>query len=75
MEPLQVKNESSNSIKILSVNKKNTLYITALRTKPFLLLAGISGTGKSQKVQELAFMTCQKVLCVKRVVQHQEIIV
>lgn len=35
-----------------------TIYITALRTKPFLLLAGISGTGKSQKVQELAFMTC-----------------
>lgn len=34
--------------------------ITALRTKPFLLLAGISGTGKSQKVQELAFMTCPK---------------
>ena len=33
-------------------------FITALRTKPFLLLAGISGTGKSQKVQELAFMTC-----------------
>ena len=35
-----------------------TIYITTLRTKPFLLLAGISGTGKSQKVQELAFMTC-----------------
>lgn len=35
-------------------------YITALKTKPFLLLAGISGTGKSQKVQELAFMTCPK---------------
>lgn len=33
-------------------------FTTALRTKPFLLLAGISGTGKSQKVQELAFMTC-----------------
>lgn len=32
--------------------------ILALRTKPFLLLAGISGTGKSQKVQELAFMSC-----------------
>ena len=32
--------------------------ITILKTKPFLLLAGISGTGKSQKVQELAFMTC-----------------
>ena len=35
-------------------------YITSLKTKPFLLLAGISGTGKSQKVQELAFMTCPK---------------
>lgn len=33
-------------------------FISSLRTKPFLLLAGISGTGKSQKVQELAFMTC-----------------
>ncbi|OYP54280.1 McrB family protein [Segatella bryantii] len=35
-------------------------FITSLKTKPFLLLAGISGTGKSQKVQELAFMTCPK---------------
>lgn len=35
-------------------------FLTALRTKPFLLLAGISGTGKSQKVQELAFMSCPK---------------
>ena len=33
-------------------------YIEAIKSKPFLLLAGISGTGKSQKVQELAFMTC-----------------
>ena len=38
--------------------KSNQDFITALRTKPLLLLAGISGTGKSQKVQELAFMTC-----------------
>ncbi|MBO7597398.1 MAG: AAA family ATPase [Bacteroidales bacterium] len=29
-------------------------YITAIRTKPFLLLAGISGTGKSRIVRELA---------------------
>lgn len=36
-------------------------YLTALRTKPFLLLAGISGTGKSRKVQELAFMSCPEV--------------
>lgn len=35
-------------------------FITALRTKPFLLLAGISGTGKSRKVKELAYMTCKK---------------
>jgi hypothetical protein len=29
-------------------------YFTALRTKPFMLLAGISGTGKSRIVRELA---------------------
>lgn len=34
--------------------------LTALRTKPFMLLAGISGTGKSRLVKELAFMTCLK---------------
>lgn len=36
--------------------------ISAIKVKPFLLLVGISGTGKSQKVQELAFMTCPKKL-------------
>lgn len=30
------------------------LYITAIKSKPFLLLAGISGTGKSRIVRELA---------------------
>lgn len=34
--------------------------INALRTKPFLLLAGISGTGKSRKVLELAYHTCAR---------------
>ena len=29
-------------------------YLTALRTKPFMLLAGISGTGKSRIVREIA---------------------
>ena len=44
-------------------NDSSTLsFMTALRTKPFLLLAGISGTGKSQKVQELAFMSCPESL-------------
>lgn len=31
-----------------------TLYLSAIRTKPFLLLAGISGTGKSRIVRRLA---------------------
>lgn len=30
----------------------------ALRTKPFAILAGHSGTGKSQMVRRLAYMTC-----------------
>lgn len=31
---------------------------TAIQTKPFIILAGISGTGKSRLVRELAFKTC-----------------
>ncbi len=37
-------------------------YITAIRTKPFLLLAGISGTGKSRIVRKLAQATVTKEL-------------
>lgn len=38
-----------------SLNKDKFLpYLTALRTKPFMLLAGISGTGKSRIVREMA---------------------
>lgn len=33
-------------------------YFTAMRTKPFLLLAGISGTGKSRIVKKMAFDSC-----------------
>ncbi len=32
--------------------------LTAMRTKPFLLLAGISGTGKSRIVKQMAFESC-----------------
>lgn len=32
--------------------------IRAMRTKPFLLLAGISGTGKSRIVKQMAFDSC-----------------
>lgn len=43
-------------------NKSINAYLTAIRTKPFLLLAGISGTGKSRIVRELAFKSCPKYL-------------
>ena len=39
---------------ILSVPPLFIPYITAIKSKPFLLLAGISGTGKSRIVRELA---------------------
>ena len=38
-----------------SINKK---LLVSLRTKPFLLLAGISGTGKSRIVKEMAYASC-----------------
>ena len=37
-----------------SISKLYRPYITAIKSKPFLLLAGISGTGKSRIVRELA---------------------
>ena len=40
--------------KEFSIKPKYIPYSTALRTKPFMLLAGISGTGKSRIVRELA---------------------
>lgn len=45
-----------------SQNNKYRPYLTAIRTKPFLLLAGISGTGKSRIVREFAFKSCPKCL-------------
>ncbi|MDP2188802.1 MAG: hypothetical protein Q8J69_08985 [Sphingobacteriaceae bacterium] len=33
-------------------------YFNAIQTKPFILLAGISGTGKSRLVRKLAYKTC-----------------
>ena len=38
--------------------KSNISYLRAMRTKPFLLLAGISGTGKSRIVKQMAFDSC-----------------
>ena len=40
-----------------SIKKSHIQFLTALRTKPFMLLAGISGTGKSRIVRKLAQAT------------------
>ena len=52
---------SSNSAKV-SVQGFFFQYLTALRTKPFMLLAGISGTGKSRIVRKLAQATVTEEL-------------
>lgn len=54
------KDFSYNEIDSIALKGEYNPFLSAIKTKPFLLLAGISGTGKSQKVQELAFMTCPK---------------
>lgn len=50
-------NFPSNTIHYSKINNnmsKSDVFLTALRTKPFMLLAGISGTGKSRIVRKLA---------------------
>lgn len=46
-----------NSLKTHSSEYTHAIKL-AIQTKPFVLLAGISGTGKSRIVQELAFKSC-----------------
>ena len=49
--------EQSQKDSIISIQLLSSIYrpyITAIKSKPFLLLAGISGTGKSRIVRELA---------------------
>lgn len=54
----------SNPIKKTQKPQPNNLddmnILTAIKTKPFVLLAGISGTGKSRLVRTLAYKTCSK---------------
>lgn len=45
-----------------SSNELLKSYLTAIRTKPFILLAGISGTGKSRIVRKLAQATVTEIL-------------
>lgn len=55
-----VNHSVSSETKPLEVNTSYLPYLTALRTKPFMLLAGISGTGKSRIVRKLAQATNPK---------------
>ncbi len=69
---LHVTNSEKSDKAFLPVKKINTNYsddmniyipiLTAIQTKPFLLLAGISGTGKSRIVREFAFKSCPEYL-------------
>jgi hypothetical protein len=43
-------------------SQSNLSLLTAMRTKPFLLLAGISGTGKSRIVKKMAFESCPNIV-------------
>ena len=53
---------TNNEYRSIINESNNKAYLLALRTKPFLLLAGISGTGKSRIVREFAFKSCPKYL-------------
>jgi hypothetical protein len=48
------RNNSTMNINNTKTDMDYRQYITAIKSKPFLLLAGISGTGKSRIVRELA---------------------
>lgn len=52
-EILSIFQEEVSKNMLTNINKYRP-YITAIKSKPFLLLAGISGTGKSRIVRELA---------------------
>ena len=54
-----IKNELGELVQneAIDIDNTNMKYLTALRTKPFMLLAGISGTGKSRIVRKLAQAT------------------
>ncbi len=62
IDSLYTKPKLSTNYRIERQIPSNKSFLTAIRTKPFLLLAGISGTGKSRIVREFAFKSCPKCL-------------
>lgn len=59
--PDENKQGQINIISESSLDSNHPDYLRAMRTKPFLLLAGISGTGKSRIVKQMAFDSCSDV--------------
>ena len=55
------KQSYNHSLSLDEINNYH-FYIEAIKSKPFLLLAGISGTGKSRIVREFAFKSCPNYL-------------
>ena len=49
---------TSDGTKVFQTNSFSESILAAIRTKPFILLAGISGTGKSRMVRQLARGCC-----------------
>lgn len=58
--PIIANNRPIVEINTIIMNDPNLTILTAIKTKPFILLAGISGTGKSRLARTLAFQTCSK---------------
>jgi 5-methylcytosine-specific restriction protein B len=58
--PIIANNRPIVEINPIIMNDPNLTILTAIKTKPFILLAGISGTGKSRLARTLAYQTCSK---------------
>lgn len=62
-----IREQEKNTISVVaSTADVEQSYLRAMRTKPFLLLAGISGTGKSRIVKEMAFDSCPDNLALRQ---------
>ena len=55
---LQNKKQITPIVEVPAMTSQDYQYMAAIKTKPFLILGGFSGTGKSIAVKSLAFATC-----------------